>query len=96
MKTHPIMPGLPFPAKMRWRSYKVSITKTGSKKIGALICSKIFFRLRLYGASINLLCDLAWNTVLMNCCYLNIGKSYKNENVGLLIIHLTPCLVVKM
>ena len=39
MKNHPIMPGLPFSSKLRWRSYSVSIAKAASKKIGALICS---------------------------------------------------------
>ena len=37
------MLGLSFSSKLDWRSYIISITKTASKKIGALIRSMIFF-----------------------------------------------------
>ena len=36
------MPGLTFSSKLDWGSYIISIAKTGSKKIGALICSMKF------------------------------------------------------
>ena len=37
------MLGLVFSSKLDWGSYVISITKTASKKIGALICSMKFF-----------------------------------------------------
>ena len=36
------MQGLTFSSKLDWGSYIISIAKTASKKIGALICSKKF------------------------------------------------------
>ena len=64
MKNHPIMPNLPFPSKLHWFSYSVPFAKAASKEIVASIRSWSFFLLRLFGASINLLYDLAWITVL--------------------------------
>ena len=46
--------GLTFSSKLDWGSYIVSIAKTASKKIGALIRSMKFFLLRLLCISINL------------------------------------------
>ena len=43
-----------FSSKLNWGSYIVSIVKTASKKIGALICSISFFLLWLLCISINL------------------------------------------
>ena len=36
------MLGLTFSSKLDWSSYNISIAKTASKKIGALICSMKF------------------------------------------------------
>ena len=36
------MLGLTFSSKLDWSSYIISIAKTASKKIGALICSMMF------------------------------------------------------
>ena len=48
------MLGLTFSSKLDWGSYIISIAKTVSKKIGALIRSVKFLSLRLLGISINL------------------------------------------
>ena len=48
------MLGLTFSFKLDWGSYIISIAKTASKKIGALIRSMKFFLLRLLCISINL------------------------------------------
>ena len=57
---------LTFPSKLDWGSYIISIAKTASKKIGALICSMMFLSpevaLYLYKSTI---CPL-WNTVVMS------------------------------
>ena len=55
------MLGLPFSSKLDWGSYIISIAKTASKKIGALIHSVFFvvFLLKLLCISINLLYSLA-------------------------------------
>ena len=51
------MLGLTFSSKLDWGSYIVSIAKTASKKIGALICSMKFLSpeiaLYLYKSTIN-------------------------------------------
>ena len=61
------MLGLIFSSKLDWGSYIISIAKSASKKIGALICSVLwsFFLLRLLSISINLPYGYAWNTVVM-------------------------------
>ena len=50
------MLGLTFSSKLDWGSYIISIAKTASKKIGALICSMKFlspeFALYLYKSTI--------------------------------------------
>ena len=38
---------LTFSSKLNWRSYIISIAKTASKKIGALICSMKFLSLEI-------------------------------------------------
>ena len=58
------MLGLSFSSKLDWGSY-ISIAKTASKKIGALICSmKCLFQVRLFRISINLPYNLPWNTIM--------------------------------
>ena len=75
------MPGLTFSSKLDWGSYIISIAKTVSKKIGALI------------RSINLPYDHVWNTVVMSGLVLlvatwNCWISYRNGYAGLLALHL--------
>ena len=41
------MMGLNFSSKLDWGSYIISIAKTASNKMGALICSMKFLLLRL-------------------------------------------------
>ena len=80
---------LTFSSKLDWGSYIISIAKSASKKIGALILP--------YG--------LAWNTFLMSglvllfatwICWIN----YKNGYAGLLVLHslllLNPWIIVEM
>ena len=75
----------------------LSLAKTASKKIGALICSINFFLLRLFCISINLPYGHAWNTVFMSGLALpfatwNCSISSKNRYAGLLVLHLLPLL----
>ena len=58
------MLGLTFSSKLDWGSYIISIAKTSSKKIGALIHSISFFLPRLLCISINLPYTHVWNTVV--------------------------------
>ena len=59
------MLGLTFSSKLDWGSYNISITKSASKNIGAMICSTKFFLLRLLCISINLPYGHTWNDVAM-------------------------------
>ena len=56
---------LTFSSKLDWGSYVISIAKTASKKVGALICSVKFLspEVTLY---LNLPYDHAWNTIVMS------------------------------
>ena len=65
-KTSFKMLGLTFSSKLDWGSYILSIAKTASKKIGALIRSMKFLLLRLLCISINLPYGHAWNTVVIS------------------------------
>ena len=58
------MLGLTFASKLDWGPYIISIAKTASKNIGALICSMKFFLLRLLYISINPPYAHVWNTVV--------------------------------
>ena len=91
-KTSFKMLGLTFSSKLDWGSYIVSIAKTASKKIGALIRSMKFL-LKLLCISINLPYGHVWNTVAMSGLVLlvatwNCWISYRNGYVGLLVLHL--------
>ena len=95
-KTSFKMLGLTFSSKLDWGSYIVSIAKTASKKIGALIRSS-FFLLRLLCISINLSYGYVWNTAVMSGLVLlvatwNCWISYRNGYVGLLVLHLLSLL----
>ena len=91
------MLGLTFSSKLDWGSYIISIAKTASKKIGALICSMKFLSpevaLYLYRSTIR--------PCMEYCCYFwlallvatwNCWISYKNEYAGPLVLHLLPLL----
>ena len=66
------MLGLTLSSKLDWDSYIISIAKTASKKIGALICSIKFLSpavaLYLYKSTIGNGCNVwnVWNTVVMS------------------------------
>ena len=87
------MLGLNFSSKLDWGSYIISIAKSASKKIEALIHSMKFLSPDLLFISINLPYGHAWNAVVMSGLVLlvptwNCWKSYKNGHVGLLVLHL--------
>ena len=67
------MLGLTFSFKLYWGSYSISIAKTASKKIGALIRSMKFLFLRLLCISINPPHGHARNTVDMSSLVLLVG-----------------------
>ena len=58
------MLGLTFSSKLDWGSYIISVAKTASKKIGALIRSRKFLSLEFGLISINLSYAHVWNTVV--------------------------------
>ena len=58
--------GLTFSSKLDWGSYIISITKSTSKKIGALIYSIKFLSLEVGLISTNLPNGHAWNTVVIS------------------------------
>ena len=82
------MLGLTFSSNLDWGSYIVSIAKTASNKIEALICSMKFLfpevALYLYKSTISPCLDIVatWN------CWI----SYKNGYAGLLVLHLVASL----
>ena len=85
---------LTFSSKLDWGSYSISITKTVSKKIGALIYSIDFISpevaLYFYKSTIRPCmeyCCHAW--AVAPSCYLEL-LSYKNRYVGLFFLHLLP------
>ena len=85
------MLGLTFSAKLDWGSYIISIAKTVSKKIGALIRSMKFLSpvvaLNLYKSTTHQCmeyCCHVWASALS--CYL------ENRYAGLLVLYLLPLL----
>ena len=101
------MLGLTVSCKLDWLSYIVSIAKTASKKVEALIRSMkfLFPKAALYLYSINLPYVLAWNTVAISGLVLLVATricwiSYKNGYAGLLVLHslllLNSLLIVEM
>ena len=90
--------GLTFSSKLDWGSYIVSIAKTASKKIGALIRSMKFLfpevALYLYKSTV-VMSGLVLLVATWNC-----RLSYRNRYLGLLVLQLlplmNPCLIVEM
>ena len=89
------MLGLTFSPKLHLGAYIISVAKTASKEIGALIQSRKFLSpeaaLYLYK------CGHAWNTVVMSGLVLLLATwscwiSYKNGYTGLLVLYLLPLL----
>ena len=87
------MLGLTFSSKLDWGSYIVSIAKTASKKIGALIHSMKFVSpevaLYLYKSTIRPCmeyCCHVWAGA--PSCYLELLVKLQNRYVGLLVPHL--------
>ena len=96
-KTSFKMLGLTFSSKLDWGSYIVSIAKTASMKIGALICSMKFLSpevaLYLYKSTIQSCmeyCCHVWAGA--PSCYLELLDKYRNGYAGLLVLHLLPLL----
>ena len=91
------MLGLTFSSKLDWGSYIISIAKTVSKKIGALICPVKFLSpevaVYLYKSTIRPFmeyCCHVWAGATN--CYLELLDKLKNGYAGLLILHLLPLL----
>ena len=102
---HYTMLGLTFSSKLPWSSYIISIVRTVSKKIGALIRSMKFLSpevaLYLYKSTIR--------SCMEYCCHLwavapicssELLDKLQNRYAGLLVLHLLPLLnpwfIVKM
>ena len=87
------MLGLTFSSKLDWGFYIVSIAKTASKKIGALIHSMKFLSPEV---ALYLPYSHVWNTVVMSgLVLLRVATcicwiSYRNEYAELLVLHLLP------
>ena len=79
------MLGLTFSFKLDWGSYIVSIAKTASKKIGALVRSTKFLspEVALY------LCKSTIQQFMEYCCHVWAGRY---GYAGLLVLHLLPLL----
>ena len=89
--------GFTFSSRLDWGSYIFSITKTASKKIGALIRSMKFLSPEvapyLYKSTIRACteyCCHVWAGA--HSCYLELLESYKSGYAGLLVLHLLPLL----
>ena len=98
-KTSFKMLGLTFSSKLYWGSYIVSIAKTASKKIGALICPMKFLSPEAALYLYSLPYGHVWNTALMSGLVLlvatwNCWISYRNGYAGLLVLHLLPFLTL--
>ena len=96
-KTSFRMLGLTFSSKLDCGSYIVSIAKTSSKKIGALIRSMKFvfpeFALYLYKSSIRpCIITFVMSGLVLLVSIWNCWISYRNGYEGLLVLHLLPLL----
>ena len=87
------MLGLTFSSKLDWGSYIISIAKTASKKIGALIHSMKFLSSEVALYLYKSIYAHIWNTVVTTglvplVATWNFQTSYKNKYAGLLVLHL--------
>ena len=100
-----MMVGLTFSSKLDWGSYIISIAKTASKKIRALIRSMKFLSpevaLYLYKSTIHPYmeyCCYIWAGT--PSCYLELLDKLQKQIVGLLVLHLlllwNPWLIIEM
>ena len=88
---------LSFSTKLDWGSYIISIVKSASKKIGALVRSVKFCLLSLFCISVNLPNSHVWNTAVMSrlvplVSTWNCWISCKNGYARLLVLQLLPLL----
>ena len=99
------MLGLTFSSKLDWGFYIISLVKTASRKIGALIHSVRFLSpeiaLYLYKSTIHpcmKYCCHVW--VGAPSCYLELLDKLQKRNAGLFVLHLllllNPWLIVEM
>ena len=89
------MLGLTFSSKLDWGSYIISIAKTASKKIGALIRSMKFLSpevaLYLYKSTIRPCMEYychVWTCA--SICYLELLNKLQKWNEGLFVLHFLP------
>ena len=96
--------GLIFSSKLDWSSYIISIVKTASKEIGALIRSMKFLSpkvaLSLYKSTIRPRMEYVLSELALLVATWNCWISYKYRFVGLLVLHLlsllNPWIIVEM
>ena len=91
------MLGLTFSSKLDWGSYIVSIAKSASKKIGALIRSMKFLSpevaFYLYKSTIRPCMEhCCMSGLVLLVATWNCWISYRNGYAGLLVLHLLPLL----
>ena len=89
--------GLSFSSKLDWGSYIISIAKTASNKIEALICSVKFLfpevALYLYKSTIQPFMEYCCHVRAgAPSCYLELLDKLKKGYAGLLVLHLLPLL----
>ena len=91
------MLSLTFSSKLDWGSHVISIAKTGSKKIGALIRSMKFLSpevaMYVYKSIIHPCreyCCHVWSGA--TSCYLELSDELQSGYAGLLVLHLLPLL----
>ena len=99
------MLGLTFSSKLDWGSYIISISKTSSKKIGALVRSMKFLSpevaLYLYKSTIHPCMEYCFHiSPVAASCYLKLLDKLQNEYAGLLVLYLllllNPWLIIEL
>ena len=83
------MLGLTFSSKLDWGPYIISIAKTASKRIGALI-RFMKVALCLYKSTILPCMEYCCHVWMLLVATWNCWRSYKNRYAGLLVHHLMP------
>ena len=92
------MLGVSFSSKLDWGSYKISMAKTASRKLGALTRSMKFLSpevaLYLFKSIIRPCVEsVAMSGLVLLAATWNCLITYKNGYVGLLVFHLLPLLM---